>query len=57
MDLCVPLDLAGEIEAIQEAEVARGVRTTENKVAIQLIRWGLITARELGRLPNKVAFE
>ena len=57
MDLCVPNELAEQIQAVKDAETKRGVRTTDSKVAVQLMRWGLVTARELGRLPNPQAYE
>jgi len=55
--IIIPNDLANDIRAIRGAEEARGVKTTDNKVTVQLMRWGLITARELGRLPNPAAYE
>jgi hypothetical protein len=55
--IIIPNDLAAEISAIKDAETARGVKTTDNKVTVQLMRWGLITARELGRMPNPAAYE
>ena len=57
MDLNLPNELADDIRRVKEAEAARGVKTTDVKVAMQLMRWGLVTARELGRLPNPVAYE
>ena len=55
--IIIPNDLAKEIEAIKEAEVSRGVKTTDNKVTVQLMRWGLTLAKELGRMPNPAAYE
>jgi len=57
LDLRVPTDLAAMIREVHAGEVSRGVEVAEATVVVRLIRLGIATARELGRLPNDVAYK